>query len=627
MNFLKSIFLLTVGMVFAATPLSVSAADSEVVYTNDTGKGKAAWFGTSKKENYNVAMQLTGGSLVGMTVKTIRIPVESVTSITNLRVWLSINLSTKTENGKKVNDPDILTQTANVSEGWVEVTLESPYTITDEGVYVGYSFDINALDSLNSTPVAYTSEKHDGSFYVFTSRTYKSWINRSANGSLRLQVVLGNAKENAASASFNSRLDTEINAETPATFTLSNHGNKGIESFDYEYTVNGVTNSAHVDLGENKVDNFFNSFTTYSVTLPAIADKGIYPLDLTVTKVNGVSNEDPNPTSSTTLNVYKVTPKHRPLMEEYTGTWCGYCPRGYIGLLLMNKLYPDDFIGVSYHNGDPMTFMASGNYPNSINGYPAAFLDRAYEVDAYMGFNTTNAFGLSEAWETVGNIFTPVVVNASAHMSSDNSQIEATANVVSIADVEDCNYTVELIVTADDLHWQGSSSDSTSWLQSNYYATGYTNTFVEEEWKMFTEGSSYVKDLHFDDVAVATSRLTTGTTDLPTTLVEDAVNTATATFKLDEIINTSGKQIVQDVNKLHIIAVVADKTTGMVINANKAKVTSYADYAEGIATVKAYEKTGKAEFYDLNGRRLSEAKRGLNIVRTADGKVVKMIKK
>lgn len=614
------------GMVFAATPLSVSAADSEIVYSNDTGKGSTSWFGTSKAENYNVAMHLTGNSLTGLTVKTIRIPVGSVTTISNLRVWLSKSLSTKTVDKKKVNDPDILTQEATVSEGWVEVTLASPYTITDEGVYVGYSFDIATLDSLNSTPVAYTSEKHDGSFYVFTSRTYRSWVDRSANGSLRLQVVLGNAKENAATVSFNSRLDTEINKETPVTLTLNNHGSKGIESFDYECTVDGVTNSAHVDLGENKVENIFNAYTNYTVSLPAIANKGTYPLDFAVTKVNGVSNEDANTTTTATLNVYKFTPKHRPLMEEYTGTWCGYCPRGFIGLELMNKLYPEDFIGVSYHNGDPMTFMASGNYPNSISGYPAAFLDRAYETDAYNGFYQTYTFGLNEAWKTVGNIFTPVVVNVSGHLNSDNSQIEATANVVSIADIEGCNYSVEFIVTADDLHWDGVSSDSASWKQSNYYATGYTNTFVEDEWKVFTEGGSYVKGLHYDDVAVATSRLTTGTTDLPTTLVEDAQHTATATFKIDEIVNTNGKQIVQDVNKLHVIAVVADKTTGMVINANKANVMSYADYAEGIATVKASGKTNKTEFYDLNGRRLSEAQRGLNIVRTADGRVVKMIK-
>ena len=83
------------------------------------------------------------------------------------------------------------------------------------------------------------------------------------------------------------------------------------------------------------------------------------------------------------------TPIHRPLIEEYTGTWCGWCVRGIVGMELLRETYGDDFIGVAYHNDDGMEIMYSNRYPNDIMGFPSAFIERTSEVDPLYGYSNT----------------------------------------------------------------------------------------------------------------------------------------------------------------------------------------------------------------------------------------------
>lgn len=603
-------------MALLATPLTAAAGDGEMTYTNDTGKGSATAFGTSKKENYNVAMHLTDKSLAGVTIKRIRIPMDSVDKVSNLCVWLTTELQLKSENGKKVNDPNILSQKAEAGQGWVDVELASPYTITADGVYVGYSFELDSLTERNSTPVALTTETNDGAFYLYTSRTYKRWMDKSATGSSLLQVILSGVESDAASLTIPAALHGSVSAGTPVTLTVKNHGANGITSFDYAYSVNGIEGTAHVDLGDDAVANVFNASTTVATTLPLVDTKGAYPLSLTVTKVNGADNTDVSRSAESTLNIYNTLPVHRPLMEEYTGCWCGYCPRGFVALQLMNKLYPDDFVAVSYHNADAMEIMSSSDYPSTVSGFPVSFVDRTYEVDPYMGADMTYYhFGIKDLWNSLREEFTPANIDVTAVLSDAGDKVSVSANVSFVQAPEGSDYGVEFMLVADDLHGEGSS-----WQQSNYYS-GYTGVFEEPEFDVFINGSSAIDGLHYDDVIVATNRLNKGLGVLPSRIEVDKTYTANSQFTLADVVNTSGQSLVQDTEKLRIVAVLVDNTTGAVINCNKTKVVT----PTGITSVNA-DATGIASVYDLSGRRTDVMKKGVNIVKTADGRIVKVLK-
>lgn len=616
MKNIRTLFPYLAALALLATPLTAAAGDGEITYTNDTGKGKATTFGTSKKESYNVAIHLTDKSLAGVTIKRIRIPMDSADNVSNLCVWLTTELQLKTENGKKVNDPNILSQEATAGIGWVDVELASPYTITDDGVYVGYSFDIDSLTTHNTTPVALTSETNDGAFYLYTSRTYRRWMDKSATGSSQLQVVLSGVDNDAASLSIPSALYGSVSAGTPVSVTVKNHGANGIASFDYSYNVNGVEGTAHVDLGDNAVANVFNASTTVEATLPVVDAKGAYPVSLTVTKVNGADNADVSRSADATLNIYNTLPVHRPFMEEYTGCWCGYCPRGFVALQLMNKLYPDDFVAVSYHNADAMEIMSSSNFPSSISGFPVSFIDRTYEVDPYMGTDMTYYhFGIKDLWNTLREEFTPANIDVTAVLSDAGDKVSVSADVCFVEAPEGTNYGVELMLVADDLHGEGSS-----WQQSNYYS-GSTGVFEESEFDVFVNGSSAIDGLHYDDVIIATNRLNKGLGVLPSRMEVDKTYTASTQFTLADVVNTSGESLVQDTEKLRVVAVLVDNTTGAVINCNKTKVVT----ATGITSVKNGA-TSVASVYDLSGRRTDTMKKGVNIVKTADGRILKVLK-
>lgn len=604
------------ALALTATPLAATAGDGEMTYTNDTGKGSSTKFGTNKVENYNVAIHLTDKNLVGVTIKRIRVPMDTLTGVSNLRVWLTTELQLKTENGKKVNDPNVFSQDAEMGQGWIDVELASPYTITDAGIYVGYSFDLDSLTEKNKYPVVLTTETGEESFYVFTSRTYRRWMDKSSTGSSPLQVILSGVESDAASLSIPSSLYSSISEETPVTLTVKNHGSNGIASFDYTYSVNGVEGTKHVDLGDDAVANVFNASTTVEATLPVVGTKGAYPITLTVTKVNGAENSDVSRSADATLNIFSIRPVHRPLMEEYTGCWCGYCPRGFVALQLMNKLYPDDFVAVSYHNSDAMEIMDSKYYPSSVSGFPVSFMDRTYEVDPYMGTDASYYhFGIKDLWNTLREQFSPANIEVTAVLSDAGDKVTATADVSFVVAPESSDYGVEFMLVADDLHGEGSA-----WQQSNYYS-GSTGVFEEPEFEVFTNGSSSIDGLHYDDVIIATNRLNKGLGVLPSRMEADKTYTARTTFTLADVVNTSGESLVQNTEKLRIVAVLIDNTTGAVVNCNKAKVVT----PTGVVSVKA-DATGAATVYDLCGRRMDGMKKGVNIVKTANGRIVKVLK-
>ena len=68
---------------------------------------------------------------------------------------------------------------------------------------------------------------------------------------------------------------------------------------------------------------------------------------------------------------------HKIVAEEGTGTWCGYCVRGIVALEEMNKKYPDNFIGIAIHSGDPMAV------EGLINEYASTNENSKYLIQAY----------------------------------------------------------------------------------------------------------------------------------------------------------------------------------------------------------------------------------------------------
>lgn len=88
-----------------------------------------------------------------------------------------------------------------------------------------------------------------------------------------------------------------------------------------------------------------------------------------------------NDASGNIWGVYLIADK-RVFVEEGTGTWCQWCPRGAVGLEYMFTNYPDDFIGIAFHSGDTMQIPG---YQTGFASFPSGRLDRKLSVDPSAG--------------------------------------------------------------------------------------------------------------------------------------------------------------------------------------------------------------------------------------------------
>ena len=334
------------------------------------------------------------------------------------------------------------------------------------------------------------------------------------------------------------------------------------------------------------------------MNIPAIAEKGNYELVVTVDKVNGAVNEDAVNSTMIPLAALNTVPKKRTLLEEYTGFWCGYCPRGYVALEKLAELYPDDYVLVSYHNRDELEIMVSDNFPSKVTGFPDAWMDRATELDAYYGTGTYE-FGIVNDLAASNKQFGVADLNITPTLNADETVVNINTEVSFPYDLTNGNYAVEYVLTADGLI-------NATWGQSNYYAGGGNGYPLYMD--RFTKGESTVYGLIFNDVAVLTSEMLDGADQSITNATADVPVKMSYAFSLANALNTSYAPVIQNVQNLKVVALLIDATTGKVLNANVAKVGN----STGI-TISEMSQKPVATYFDLQGRRVAKPAKGLYI--------------
>tara|TARA_X000000368_G_scaffold408169_1_gene388494 strand:- start:940 stop:1974 length:1035 start_codon:yes stop_codon:yes gene_type:complete len=99
-----------------------------------------------------------------------------------------------------------------------------------------------------------------------------------------------------------------------------------------------------------------------------------------------------------TFNI--VVPKTRVALEDYTGTWCGYCPNVSHAIEEI-RLITDDISVVAIHYGDEMTISPGIDLINEFNitGYPTARINRT--MDWSYPYNSTQIESLIETDNSV----------------------------------------------------------------------------------------------------------------------------------------------------------------------------------------------------------------------------------
>ncbi len=209
-----------------------------------------------------------------------------------------------------------------------------------------------------------------------------------------------------------------------------------------------------------------------------------------------------------------VIPLKRPVFEEGTGTWCGWCPRGAVYMDHFAATHPNGVAAqITVHNEDPMTLPAYDNYMfNYVSGFPNLVVDRTIVKDPMTidtAFNTAqNNFGFADF--TLG---TPVITGNS---------VSVTVTIKPVVDIP--NPKLALVITESNVKGSG-----TDWPQNNYYSGGGSGVMAGWE-----NEAGHVDDVNFHFVARSiTPAPGGGTFNLPATLIAGTVYTSTLTATLD----------------------------------------------------------------------------------------------
>lgn len=588
-----------------------------VTYGAYSGDETRYVWGTKKAEHYDLAIHIKDANLVGKKITGVRLFFPQgidYTKLTEDSVFLTKTLALqKNAAGKKVSKADITTEAFTPTDS-LDFMFATPYTITEDGVYAGYTFTAPATIQ---TPVIVVKGTDNENFYFHAPRTCLKWKGYagSTGGELAMQVFIDGVPVNAAALAANSAsIYVQSDKTSDQTFTVYNQGSGELKNIDYTYSVAGKTGEGHYDF-ETPLKAHYNKSGNFNVTLPSTDAAGDYTATVKITKVNGVANDDVNPSASTTLSALDYLPKKRALLEEYTGTWCGYCPRGFVGLEHMNELYGNDFVCASYHNGDAMEF--TEDYPSAVPGFPAAFIDRYHSTDAYCGDNYDGHFNIDDTYAEFNKEFAPADLDASAALSEDGNSIAVTTKVKFAPAQSAGKYQLSYILTADGLTGTGDN-----WDQHNYYTT-LGSQYPDDDMKPFREGKSTISGLTFNFVVVGWSGKSYIAGSLPDAVAANGSAEHNYTFDISGASSLVNAGIIQHKDKLHVLALLIDTTNGHCINAVKVPV----DVSTAIRTVNnepanMMNKT----YYSVDGRKLAQPQKGLNIIKLENGKTFKVVK-
>lgn len=388
--------------------------------------------------------------------------------------------------------------------------------------------------------------------------------------------------------------------DAKGTFSCVNYGSNPVASYRYTATVNGkVVEEKEVKLTEpiSAGDN-----GTLLVKVPTFNQLGDHQLVCNITHVNGKPNTTTFSTSTLDITVLTKVPTCRVVFEDYTATWCQYCPRATAIMEYLTKKHPDDFIGIAVHQGDKV---AIGGYKTPVVGkfgLPYVWASRRAKVSGYTG---------EELYQQAKAIGAMMDIDVKAEWNASGNGINVQSTTTFRTNLSNANYALAYVVVEDGMH-------NASWSQANSY-DGLTDLLNEnEEMAVFVKGGRVVYGLKYNHVARAFLGIDSGMEgSLPNNVVADRGIKHQAMF---DGVGSNWKP--QNKQNLRVVVMVIDNTTHNVVNGAHCPIKPY--NTTGVATTKNTDQRVEVARFNLKGQRLSAPERGINIVKYSDGTVEKV---
>lgn len=558
--------------------------------------------GTGATGTFGVAIKVPGtGELKGSKVVSVNLPVY-YTGMENVSVWGSKNLTSNTKVFSKA-------VTETLQAGYMEIPLDEPYVI-DGDFFVGYTFTISSVaDAKAKYPIGKVDGKAAGSLYINQNGSFVDWSNGDY-GMSALQIYLTDVKQEDYDAVFrhNKGIITVAGSENTIPVELYSNGRQDVNNIEYTVEINGNTDTKTTEV---TLPGGFRNATKVNVSFLSPSDIEPYSMKLMVTKVNGEENTNKTPLYIYGDNVTRKAP-YKSLIEEFTGTGCGNCPRGWVGMEAVKEQCSDIALPIAvhqYNSTDPMYIKEDLYAPLPLLGAPSAIINRDNEIDPYFGSSEKTNYGVLDDLKELENTVPPVDIQVKAIFNEDKTKVETTAEIEFLGNSG--TYSTEYVLTADGL--KGTSS---GWRQENYYlnrSLADSDVDPESELAEFFTGGKYGKNpvfLTFNDVAIASSYVNyvNTSTEMPIDFV--AGDKFNDTFTLSMPTKASLKSAIQ-YDQVYANVMVFDEN-GYCVNAARVRVLTEEE-ATGIKNVNDDVNAKHSTVYTIAGQRIAGAAHGVYI--------------
>ena len=397
------------------------------------------------------------------------------------------------------------------------------------------------------------------------------------------------------------KIIVEKNSQKSVNFLMKNEGTEKIRNISYILNVDGKEST------EKTVEfsiPYVETGDDFSVPVIISTDNstGRKNFTLAITKVNGKDNKSPVTTTEGELYVVDKIPQRRVVVEENTGTWCGWCPLGTYALNMLNNDYSDEVITIAVHSGDPMSI---DNYP-TYSEYPSAKVNRGELVNPYYG-KTGVPYGISELIEEELDEVIPADIKVDATWANEQqSAINVVTETTFVID-DDNHYSIGLVILEDGMH--GSSSE---WLQVNNYSNN-----VDDPTLQSLADLPYRIETDYNHVAVAAYEIDNGKQGSVRSIKSSEPQVFG--YKWD----ISDNAVIQDKSRLSVVAILFDTDTNLICNACKTDIGIY----DSMNINDISYSNGGSEIFNISGNRIMSPQKGVNIIRDNNGKTRKIIVK
>lgn len=319
--------------------------------------------------------------------------------------------------------------------------------------------------------VVYTStgegapfQKRGVSLALFQGQTIHIAFRNNSNDKFLLQVddieVRDFTDYNTAGKSIDLQPLLKVNQSVFVGAEFENLG-KELTGADINYSINGGTPVTQTLNNVNIGPTGSALLTSSSKWAPSAA--GEYMVRVWLSNLNGsqMDVDNTNDTATALITVSDLVPHRAVVIEEKTGTWCQFCPRGLVGMEFMADNYSSSAIPIAVHNADPMAF---AEYDDNIGtvapgGYPGSAVDRVLGPDPNSSALTTAHNDRQEITATAMVDFSSITYTASSN------EIKATVKAQFYTKRQNSDLRFALVIAED-----GVTGTTAGYAQVNAYA-------------------------------------------------------------------------------------------------------------------------------------------------------------